>query len=441
MNDQPNPITRFLLWLSGAPAPGAQPASPPAPGQSGDGSSGAAELTAIDQRAADKPVQPSGEDQIAAEQVEILADEPNPVEPEPSQKAAQAVVEPAAEDAEVAGPAPEALTATLPAEALPMAAAGDPFNDATMYGVEVAQADVPAGATYWRVVRVHHLTPDENHGNHHIYLDALDEAGQRINGAQARVTWEGGEQVITVDKPANEPGTNFPMWKWQVCSVAMLGLPSDRVSNLHTGHPDEPPGTGNTLFHHSFQMDFQRAVKASGQPPAASVISGIAPGLAGQKLLLTLDGEIVASQVLPATGEFSFANLAAGVYLLVVENTGVRSEPISVDGTNAAIGALPAVPEEPPTGKFIERYVLFGSPKSARTRVYLALADSYLAAQRPTFGFRAEDASHSRRVVLVGGLEDIPQAVEDALAQGGSQVQRIQGTPEEIAAAFQALQG
>jgi len=132
-------------------------------------------------------------------------------------------------------------------------------NDAASYGVQIQPANVKPGALYWQVARIHHLTPQENGGNHHIYLDVLDPAlggapyGGRVETARLRVTWDGGEQIVTVDKPANEPGTNFPMWKWQVCAVECLGLagqelPSDRVTGLHTGHPDE--AAGNTLFHH-----------------------------------------------------------------------------------------------------------------------------------------------------------------------------------------------
>jgi hypothetical protein len=137
-----------------------------------------------------------------------------------------------------------------------------PVDDATAYGVQIVPADIPTNTEYWQAIRVHHLTPEENHGNHHIFLDALGEGGDRIFNAQAQVFWDGGEQTVAIDRPLSEPGANFPMWKWQVCSVVMLGLPSDRVVNLHTAHPDEPPGDGNTLFHHSFQVDFQRSLKA-----------------------------------------------------------------------------------------------------------------------------------------------------------------------------------
>lgn len=316
----------------------------------------------------------------------------------------------------------------------------DVINDATAYGVSIVPVDVPVGTTYWRVVRVHHLTPDENHGNHHVYLDALDEAGQRLFGAQARITWSGGEQVVTIDKPANEPGTNFPMWKWQVVAVEMQGLPSDKVTNLHTGHPDEPPGTGNTLFHHSFQVDFKRTLKSTPPPPQHSAISGVVTNGAGRTLVLTRDGSPVASTVLDAAGAFRFADLAAGTYQLRVEDSTVQSELITVDGENSVTVNL-AMPDVTPPSKPMTRYVLFGPPQSSRTAVYLSLAREYLSAQRPSFGFRPNDAQQAQAVVIMGEYEDISQQVEADLVASGCQVRRIRGTPEEVAAALKALSG
>lgn len=304
MSEQSNPIKRFLLWLSGAPDEPAAQASPTAP----------------------------TDDPAAA-----LAPEPQPAAPAEPAVAPEAGPEPANE------PGGAAQAQEQPA-----------------YGVRVVPADVPEGAPYWRAARVRHLTPDENQGRHHIYLDALDEAGSRSFGAQASVTWPGGQQTITVEKPLGEPGANFPLWKWQVAAVEMLGLPSDRVENLHTGHPDEPPGLGNTLFHHSFEVIYQQAVAGAVLPPPAD-------------------------------------------------------------------------------GKLIERYVLFGVPTSPRTAVYLELARSFLLARQPAAGYSADEASHARNVVIVGELQDVSAAVEDALRQAGCQVQRVQGTPEQIAAAFAGL--
>ncbi len=49
-------------------------------------------------------------------------------------------------------------------------------NDATNYGVQIHPHPL-ANPTY-RCHGVHHPTPDENAGNHHISLDILDEQGQ-----------------------------------------------------------------------------------------------------------------------------------------------------------------------------------------------------------------------------------------------------------------------
>lgn len=314
MSQRANPIKRLLLWLAGAPA---EPE--PAP---------------------------------AAE----------PAQPEPIAEPVQPELSPPLELA-VAPASPPPAAPPEPAAAAPMESqsmSNEPINDAGAYGVRVVVADVAPGVAYWRAVRVHHLTPAENGGRHHLFLDALDEAGDRIFGAQARVTWPGDAQTITVEKPVGEPGANFPLWKWQIVAVEMLGLPSDRVENLHTGHPDEPPGLDNTLFHHSFAVDFQRSVKGD---------AGLLPG----------------------------------------------------------------------DNKPLARYVLFGPPASSRTAVHLEAARGYLLAQQPAVGYRAEEASHAAQVVIVGELQDISQATEDALRQAGCQVQRVQGTPEQMAAALRNL--
>jgi len=141
------------------------------------------------------------------------------------------------------------------------------YNDASAkYKVDIKflpDVEVPDDATqYWRVVGAHHLTGAENMGNHHVYCDVLDEDGNRINGARLVLLKENASpNFAIVDKPANEAGTNFPLWKWDVAKVAVAwpddgSLPSEQVVGLSTAHPDEEAGT--TLFHHSFYVVFQR---------------------------------------------------------------------------------------------------------------------------------------------------------------------------------------
>ncbi|RIK37915.1 MAG: hypothetical protein DCC55_22795 [Chloroflexi bacterium] len=148
-------------------------------------------------------------------------------------------------------------------------------NQAADYGARIQEADAPPGATYWKIVGVRHLSPDENRGKHNIYIDAIDEAGQRVRNPDLRIayTWEGRRDdepapPRPLDKPDNEPAGNLDVYKGQVVTAWLQGdgLPSDRVAGLHTDHDDEPAsdgGNGNTRFHHSFHVLFQRAQKAA----------------------------------------------------------------------------------------------------------------------------------------------------------------------------------
>jgi hypothetical protein len=194
----------------------------------------------------------------------------------------------------------------------------DPINDAEAYGVKIVPCQVPPGTAYWRVIRVHHLTPAENAGKHHLFLDALDAQGNRLFGTRLLVRWEGGSREIVIDKPLPEPGANEPLWKWQVVSVEALGMPSDRVENIHTGHPDEAPG--NTLFHHSFAVTFQQAVAQAPQPQPGAVLAHYvlfgSPDRPATRLYLNLLADYLARQGLSFGFDPNDAARAARVSLV-----------------------------------------------------------------------------------------------------------------------------
>jgi hypothetical protein len=397
----------------------------------------------------------------------------------------------------------------------------DVINDAQAYGVAIVPATVALGAWYWQAVRVHHLTPEENSGNHHIYLDILDPAtapdpgsmGGRVFGARARITWEGGEQIVTIDKPLNEPGTNLPLWKGQVCDVIALGLPgeelaSDRVTGMHTGHPDE--GTGNTLFHHSFSVTFLK-VRNPDVVYTNSVVYGVIHNAAGRTAQLLRGDTVVATQVVAADETFRFASLGAGEYVVAVADTQLRSTSVRVNGQDQAqldltllqaesavsgrirngaghtlsltrngaqIATSPVAADEtyrfaglsagtyriavagtqiisapvtltgtdtvtvdlvaPAAGQVLAHYVLFGPADQPATRAYLLLAQEYLLAFAPSFGFRAEEAAGADKVTILAGFDAVDAAAEGRLTAAGIAVQRIAGSVAEVAAALAA---
>lgn len=140
-------------------------------------------------------------------------------------------------------------------------------NDAVSYGITVTPANVQQGVTYWRCIGIHHLTGDENRGNHHVYADVLDEAGRRIQGAELKIINNGkASGVAKIDKPDNEAGTNIPMWANDLLGVHVTEPPeSDMPNGFHTRHADE--GTGNTWGHHSFYVVWQVAISGHPVPP------------------------------------------------------------------------------------------------------------------------------------------------------------------------------
>ncbi len=393
-------------------------------------------------------------------------------------------------------------------------------NDAGSYRVTIEPVTVPAGEWYWQAVVVHHFTPAENGGKHHLYLNLFEPvesvggewSDRRVPKARAEVTWPGGSEQVEMNKPEGEPGGNFPMWKEQIYSVSAAGLsgqklPSEKVVGLSTDHGDEE--NGNSRFHHSFYVAF---CKVQAQPdPAASVLEGKVHNGAGQRVRLSRAGLPVASMVAGANGAFRFdqlrpgsytvdvpgtlarsdavsldgrsggridvklppaqsaisgrvthgagqtislrwggsqhstqvvtedetyffSGLPAGNYQLLLEADGIRTPPVALDGSKSVQVDLTA----PRPDQTIRHYVLFGAAELPATRANLWLAQDFLLCFGPTFGFSAEEAARARRVTIIADGVGVTHESEERLVRAGAVIQRIQGPPDEVAAALAA---
>lgn len=151
-------------------------------------------------------------------------------------------------------------------------ASGTAVNNAAGYGVGIHTAPVAAGEAYWKVVGIHHLTPEENRSRHNIYVDVLDEAGNRRKDVLVGWNWEGNSgaapQPKRLDKPDNEPGCDIPISEGTF-KLWIMGEPSDEAFGFHYRHADEPAANGellNTKGHHSFYVVFQQTRKGAVQP-------------------------------------------------------------------------------------------------------------------------------------------------------------------------------
>ncbi len=310
-------------------------------------------------------------------------------------------------------------------------------NDAAAYGVTIASAEVVQDEVYWKCIKVHHLTSEENLGNHHVYIDALDENDQRVYGTQVSIKWPTGSGICTIDKPANEAGTNFPLWKNQVVSLSVMGRPSDVVSGLHTGHPNE--GSGNTLYHHSFYVVFKRTTYSTTDPTGGGSITGTVTNGAGMTIALQQAGQQVAQTTAAGDGTYSFTQLAAGTYCVAVVGTDVVSGDVTVDGQSAVTVNLEVPVSNDPTTQTFAKYVLFGPTNVVGTRTNFVLAQDYILRAGVACGFNVNEALLAKSVVIIADTTGVSQADEDKLTQAGVTVTRVSGDSYSVEAVLAGL--
>ena len=144
-------------------------------------------------------------------------------------------------EAFAAAPVEEAAAAEAPAEeAVVAAAAAAPRNlDSRLgqLGINIQDAEVAPGQQYWRLIEVRWEDEQQAGGKHHIYVDVLDENGNRVQGQPVTVYWGDGNYTAALeDKPAPDYGFNYQMYaSGYAYNVKVEGLPSDVLSGAGMG--------------------------------------------------------------------------------------------------------------------------------------------------------------------------------------------------------------
>jgi hypothetical protein len=124
--------------------------------------------------------------------------------------------------------------------------------------VRLEEAQVGSGQWYWRLVRTRW---QEESGNHHIYVEVLDQNGNRSLGQTIVVEYGGSSHLETYpspDKLGEEYAYNFVM-------QALLGAynlyiggeePSDKIYGMGLGTRQDPYRTHHTCFFLTFQRTY-----------------------------------------------------------------------------------------------------------------------------------------------------------------------------------------
>ncbi len=126
-------------------------------------------------------------------------------------------------------------------------------------GVTVEEAAVAPGQPYWRLIEARWADEKESGGKHHIYVEVLDENGNRIVGHPVTVFWGDGSYTAGIeDKQPPDLGFNYQMYAaGNAYNVKIEGLPSDILRGAGMGSLEMP----RYGIHTSFFLIYQRAIK------------------------------------------------------------------------------------------------------------------------------------------------------------------------------------
>ena len=125
--------------------------------------------------------------------------------------------------------------------------------------VRLEEAQVSRGQWYWRLIRTKWL---EESGNHHIYVEVLDEKGNRSFGQTIVIEYGGAPHYETYpspDKLGEEYAYNFVMNDLLGSYNVYIGggEPSDKIYGVGLGTRQDPYQTHHTCFFLTFQRTYQ----------------------------------------------------------------------------------------------------------------------------------------------------------------------------------------
>ena len=118
-------------------------------------------------------------------------------------------------------------------------------------GATLMSAEVAPGQGYWRLIEARWYDVAESQGKHHIFVEMLDETGNRKTGVPILVEWTTGAATIhTEAKPGEEWATNYGMFDVAPSYSARPddGVPADSVGAMGLGSIAQPKYKEHTSY-------------------------------------------------------------------------------------------------------------------------------------------------------------------------------------------------
>ena len=144
----------------------------------------------------------------------------------------------------------------------------------TERGARLIKAQVAPGSGYWRLVKARWYDEAEAQGRHHIFVDLLDPAGQRLTSVPILVRWSDGNANVKTEQKAGESyAADFAMFTVAPAYAAQpnTDAPADRVEGMGLGSIEAPLYT----IHTSYGLVWQWSVAGSLPSPTPTLTSTV----------------------------------------------------------------------------------------------------------------------------------------------------------------------
>lgn len=121
----------------------------------------------------------------------------------------------------------------------------------TERGAVLIGAKVTTGEGYWKLVKAEWLDEKEAGGRHHILIDMLDSAGQRVVNVPITIAWkDGAVKLFSELKPGEAYAANYAMFDVAPSYAAqpITDAPADRVEGMGLGSIELPTWKIHTSY-------------------------------------------------------------------------------------------------------------------------------------------------------------------------------------------------